>query len=99
MEDIKEYLYDRIVYILVGLNALFQYLGVENIKSSILWFFTIMLLIFKIRSVYIKNKANAEIAKIDLDLKKEQLRFAKQDNFKKERENFIETWKKEFDAK
>lgn len=95
MEEVKEYILDRLTYILIGLNALLHYFGVENIKSTILWVLTITLLIFKIRAEFLKYKSNKEELKLELEIKKEELRLKRIECFNKERENFKKLWENE----
>jgi hypothetical protein len=98
MGELKEYILDRLTIILVGLNAILQYVGVENIKSTILWILTITLLVFKIRSEFLKYKCNKEELKIALKIKEEELKLKIIENFNLERDNFFKTRKNENNA-
>jgi hypothetical protein len=98
MEEVKEYIFDRVTYLLIGINALVHYLGIENIKSTILWVLTITLLIVKIRSQYLKYKADKKDVELNLEIKKEELRLKRIESFNKERENFNKLWKNDHDS-
>jgi hypothetical protein len=96
MQDLKDYLVDRLTFFLVGLNVIFQYFNIEHLKSTILWVFTIILLIFRIRAQYLKNLDDKEQRKVELEIKMEQLKFTKQENLIKENENFYKKFNQDF---
>lgn len=89
MEEIKDFLHDRIVYLLVGINTFFNWIGIDNMKSMILWILTIILLIIKIRISYVNMQAKKIQNQLDLEIAKEELKARKQ-------ANFYTKWDKEF---
>jgi hypothetical protein len=97
MGEIKEYIADRLTIILVSLNAALQYFGIENIKSTILWFLTITLLIFKIKSEFLKYKKEKNHNLLEIEIKKEELKLKKIKNNERERDAFLKSWKNEND--
>jgi hypothetical protein len=95
MEEIKDFLHDRIVYLLVGLNTFFNWIGIDNLKSLVLWFLTIVLLIIKIRISYLNMKARKAKEDLYIEIAKEELILSKKRNWSEDQKNFYEKWNHE----